>query len=393
MTQQFSKVIHADNRPPRTSFTRVRWRWLLRFAGVAFTIRRMNQSKAWRSRAPAPAGTTAPSRWAGLCLLAAALVLPAAAASAQEVFRLDDQGWEQVASPEPGTPEAELLTIRKHLAEDDFSRARKLADRWIETHPNHPRLPEAYVLRGDAKTGARDYYKALFDYEYVARSFPASEQFMVALQREFEIARLFAGGVKRKFFGMPLIPAQGEAEELFIRIQERVPGSDLGERASLALANFYFEDSSMNLAAEAYQLFLENYPRSASREWAMLRLIQASLATFQGPRFDPTGLLDAQQRLEQYQAEYPAVADRIGAAALQTRIRESLAMKMLTSADWYRLRGETVSELYTLRRLVREFPQTAAAREAVERIEGMGEPLVPESSRRGDDAEADDDAS
>ncbi|MEM8739830.1 MAG: outer membrane protein assembly factor BamD, partial [Planctomycetota bacterium] len=115
-----------------------------------------------------------------------------------------------------------------------------------------------------------------------------------------------------------------------------------------------------------------NYPQSTKREWAMLRLIQASLARFRGPRFDTTGLLEAQQRLREYRDAYPAAADRIGAEALEVRINESLALRDLTNADWYLKRGKRVSAAVLYRRVIQEYPQSVAARRAIEQLETFG---------------------
>ena len=164
------------------------------------------------------------------CVAAVIVLYPALFASAQDEYRLDDQGqWEQLTSYDPATPERQLQAIRKAIAEEHGGKAVDLAGSWIDRYPNHPMLVEAHLLRGDARVLEKDYFDALFDYEWVIRMYPASEQFITALEREFKVAEIFAGGTKRKLFGLRLISAYGEAEEIFIRIQERLPGSDLGE--------------------------------------------------------------------------------------------------------------------------------------------------------------------
>lgn len=311
----------------------------------------------------------------GLALAGAAL-LGASVAEAQQRFELSGGEWQAVEAPASDSPEGQIVAMRKALAEGHPDRAIKLADAWIRRYPNHPQIVQAYLLRGDAKSAKRRYYRALFDYEYIIRAYPASPEYQVALEREYEIARLYTNGVNRHFLGMPILPAEGEGEELFIRIQERAPGSEIGEKASLALSDYYFLDGNMQLAAEAYDLFLQNYPTSQHREWAMLRLIQASLARFKGPAFDGTGLVEASQRLKMYRNEYPAAAERMGADALLVRIDESLALKDLVTAGWYERRNQPVSAAYTYRRIVQDYPQTAAAQRAIERIEALNVPVA-----------------
>jgi outer membrane assembly lipoprotein YfiO len=308
-----------------------------------------------------------------LLISACLLTMPA---SAQERYRLTDEEWQKLSQYDPATPEGQIQEIRKSLAEGHGERAENLASRWIKRYPNHPMLVEAWLLRGDAKVMRGNEYKALREYEYVIREFPGSEQFNTALEREYEIAKLYTAGRKRNFLGMRIIAADDEAQEIYIRIQERVPGSALGEDASMMLGDHYFARADMRSAADAYDMFIVNYPRSQRRERALLRVIQANLARFKGPQFDSTGLIEANERLKQYQKEYPAAAERIGADALMVRIDESLALKTYYNADWYRGRGERVSAATMYRRVVKDHPQTAAAQASMRRLAELKAPVI-----------------
>jgi outer membrane protein assembly factor BamD (BamD/ComL family) len=313
-------------------------------------------------------------------------VLPHQTLHGQDSYTLTGGKWQRQPAGQSTPAQRELMDVRRALAEDRYKDAKKLVDAWIERYPDDPLAPEAYLLRGDAKAAQRDYYDALYDYEYLIRQFPASEHYHTALDREFQVARLFAKGVRRKFLGLPIIPTSGEAEELFIRIQERAPGSDLGEAASLALGDFYFDRRQMEHAAEAYDLFLTNYPRSTHRQHAMLRLIQASLARFRGPHFDSSGLIEAAQRVKEFKRDFPVAAAEAQADAIMTRIDDALATKDYLSARWYQGRGEISSAAYLYRRLIRQYPQTAASQRAIDRLEALGYPVVvhPPAGERND---------
>jgi len=301
----------------------------------------------------------------------------AAPIMAQQRHELTDGQWVQRETHEPDSPEGELDAIRKLIAQGEGKRAKHVADGWIDRHAGHPLLPEAYLIRGDANVTRKHFFKSLFDYERVIREFPASQQFHTAMQREFELAKLFVAGTNRRLWGMRILPANDEAEEILVRIQERSPGSDLGEMASMALANYYFNKPQMDSASEAYDLFLINYPHSEQREWAMLRLIQANLARFKGPNFDATGLIDAAQRLKTYRLDYPASSQRIGVEALLIRIDESLAMRDMSAAQWHEIRQQPLSAVHLYQRVVQDYPRTASAQDAIRRLEEMGVEVIP----------------
>src|SRR5262245_5352833 len=140
--------------------------------------------------------------WWTAAFLAGAM-LAASPALAQDTYKLGpDDAWQKSGDIDTSTAEGQLQEARKALAGKDYSRAENLATRWIEKHEQHPLLPDAYLIRGDAKVGLGDEYQALFDYEFVARSFTGSDAFVTACQREFDIALQYAHGLKRKFLGM-----------------------------------------------------------------------------------------------------------------------------------------------------------------------------------------------
>jgi len=107
-------------------------------------------------------------------------------------------------------------------------------------------------------------------------------------------------------------------------------------------------------------------------------VIQANLARFKGPKFDSTGLIEAAERIKQYRKEYPAGGERIGADALLIRIDESLSAKMYHTGNWYRDRGRDISAVTMYRRTVRDYPQTAAAKAAIEQLASLKAPVVEE---------------
>lgn len=306
-----------------------------------------------------------------------ALTANPVSAQQQRYDLAEDDSWEAVQEIDPASPEGQLLAARRALAEGRAGVAEEQATRWIDANPEHRFLPEAYLLRGDALVAQNEEYEALFDYEYIARVFFGSEVFVTALEREFEIAKDYARGKDRKLWGIRFISAYDEAEELLIRIQERLPGSELAERAGLELGDFYFRRQNMALAAEAYDLFIENYPNSPDIPKARKRLIASYLAGYKGPEFDAAGLDEARLQLRRLQRDDPAAAEQIGADALLAGIAERRASKMLTTARWYLRTDDPIGAEFTLRRLVKTFPRTQAARDGMQLAVSILDQLPP----------------
>ncbi len=306
-----------------------------------------------------------------------ALTLCAGLAQAQsQTFELDDTGdWIQTAEPEPGSPEAIIGEARRLLADGKPGRARDLVGKWIEDNEfsGSPWLPEAYLVRADAKNEAGNEYKALYDYETVILEYPGSEAFAIAVERELDIGMRYLNGLRRKWLGLRIENSTTVGQELLVRVQERMPGSRLAERAGIELADYYYRIGDMKLAAEAYEIFLVNYPNSQYRKRAMQQQIYASIARYKGPDYDATPLVEASYLIEDFVAQYPADAERAGISeALVTRIDESRAASRLENAEWYLYVGDEDSARFTLERMIENYPSTVAASKARQIFEERG---------------------
>jgi len=297
---------------------------------------------------------------------------------AQESYELDSHDeWILEHSPEPGSLAGQLGQIRKLLAEGRANRALNLSERWIERNPNSEMLDEAMMIKADALVALNDEYESLYEYEYIVRRWPSSPVFAQACAREFQIAVEYAHGKRRKLWGIRFANAEDEAEELFIRIQERMPGSQLAEMSGMELGDLYFRQRRMALAADMYAIFIKKYPKSPYLDMARRRLIYTNLATFKGPEFDVVGLIEAKIELLQLIASQPAEAERLGASALLTRIEESQAEKLLSTAKWYLVVADPIGAELFIRRLVERYPETGSCVRALELIPSIL-PRLPE---------------
>ncbi|MEZ6210938.1 MAG: outer membrane protein assembly factor BamD [Phycisphaerales bacterium] len=297
-----------------------------------------------------------------------ALIAPMQIARAQaETYSLTESGQWQAEQQERDADQQVIDQARRALAEDNPSKARTLLTAWLDDPANSRNIwrPAALRLRGDARVALHREYLALYDYEEVIRAFPESDEFLTAVERELDIAIRYANGLKRRAWGIRIFDATDVAVELLIRVQERTPGSALAERAAIELADFYYRTGDIALASEAYDLYMENFPKGPNYLKARQRRIFADIARFKGPKYDASGLIDAQIQIKELNRDAPIQAEQAGlSGGVELRIEESLAAKQLENARWYLARNEWPSARLVLRRLNREFPSTVAASRA-----------------------------
>lgn len=280
-----------------------------------------------------------------------------------------DGRWVQGAAPEPGSDAAVLAEARSLIAADKPGKAFKIIDRWLDAHETsqNPLLAQAYLLRADARTANGNEYKALFDYETVINDFPSDSAFVDAVARELEIGQRYLHGLRRKWFGLARLEgAKPLGTELLMRVQERLPGSRLAETAAIELADFFYREGELELAAQMYDILLRNFPQTEYRVHATERRIYSNIGQFKGPKYSAAGLVESRALIDEYRSRFPVESQESGIGdALVARIDHSAAAQMLTTSRWYLKRGDAVSARFTLKRLIRKHPSTAAAAEAM----------------------------
>jgi tetratricopeptide (TPR) repeat protein len=294
------------------------------------------------------------------------LLLAAAVAAGQSTeMTLSGTGEWVAAARAPKSADAMVMDqARQLLAEDKPGRARSLLTRWIDEHEfiESPYMSEAYLLRADAKTAGGNEYRALFDYEIVAKEYEGTQEFVRAVERELEIGVRYLGGLRRRLLGMRIVRAESIGEELVLRTAERMPGSRLAERAVIELADYYYRTRDLESAETAYKKFVQLFPRSQHVTRARQQRIFASIGQFKGPNYDAAGLQDAKILIEEYSKDDPIGAQRANLSdALVARLDESIAAQMLEKARFYIRRGDPVSARATLRRLIKDHPRSVAA--------------------------------
>jgi outer membrane protein assembly factor BamD (BamD/ComL family) len=288
--------------------------------------------------------------------------------------------WVDEAPAEEVAPAGPLDEARRLLAEGEPRKAYKLLEQWTEENPEHERYFEGMYLLGEAEFERRHFYQAYENYEVVAES-TAGELFHQALQREMDVARAFLSGEKRIVWKFLRLPAYDDGIEILDRIWERVPGTQLGEKALKLKADYFFAVGDVDLAQDEYVNLAREYPNGRYVQLAMLRGAEAAAAAFPGIKFDDRALLDAEERYRAVRSAFPHYAERERVADRLEGIRQQRAEKDLDIARWYERTKQTGAAEFYYRLVLKEWPDTLAAGEARRRLRALGVELPEEEAQ------------
>ncbi len=284
-------------------------------------------------------------------------------------------GWTESPDPVPGTEDGDLDIARQWLAREEYDESLDIVEGWIKTYgPDSDRYPEALYLEGTANLGDGDYRDAHDAYQALLNDYPGSEYAEPALSAEFRIAEQYLAGQRRKAWGGLLrIKDREKGIEIMDDIIVNYPDTALAEYAQLAKAEYYYVRGEHELAEDEYATFAREYPRSRYHSRALYQSAQSALASFPGVKFDDAGLVEAQERFDQFRQAYPALAQQLNVDADLDDIASKRADKTLDIGKFYQKTDQPGAARYYYRAVVVNWPDTAAAAEAQSLLAKLGE--------------------
>lgn len=297
----------------------------------------------------------------------------------------DNGKWPQIdqKAPEP-VSDPVIDKAEDLLARCNTELARKTLLAWEHVHKDSPVRDRAVFLIAQSYYDEDDRILAFYYLDEVMDEYPESHLFAAAVKEQYDIGDDYLSGHKRRLFGIPCLPAEDEAVEMLYRVQQRVPGSDLAQRALLRTADYYYNSGQFDYAEDAYAAFVRSYPRSDQVPRARLRQAFSSLAQFRGVDFDATPIIDARAELIDIQKTYPDMAEDENIPVFLQKIDEAFAAKLFSLAGFYERTGQPKSAAYYYEFLIDTYGSSPKGQQAVARLAALpqwakGPPLPPRS--------------
>lgn len=276
------------------------------------------------------------------------------------------------------SPASELEEARSLLAREQAKPARKILKKWTEANIGEDRYYEGLYLLAEAYFETRDFYKAYVNYDTVADN-TAGDLFYKSLRRQMDVARAFLAGQKRIFWGFLRLPAYDDGLTILDRVWERVPGTRMGEEALKMKADYSFGNGDMDIAQDEYANLAKQYPSGRWITLATLRSAEAAASSFGGVKFNDKPLINADDRYREFKRIFPGAAEREGIDARLEAIRNLRGAKDLEVGRWYEKTKQVNAAGYYYRLVLKDWPDTPSARDALSRLRALGLPLGDES--------------
>jgi outer membrane protein assembly factor BamD (BamD/ComL family) len=287
----------------------------------------------------------------------------------KKTWEYDNGKWPQVndLAPQP-VSDPVIDRAEVYLSHGDTKDARAVLLNWEHSHKDSPVRDRAIFLIAQSYYDEDDRILAFYFLDEVMDEYPDSRLFYPALRKQYEIADDYLGGHKRRFLGIPCLPAEDEAVEMLYRVQQRSPGSDLAEKALLRTADYYYNSAQFDYSADAYAAYVREYPRSPRTPRARLRQAFSALAQFHGLLFDATPIIDARAQLLDIERIYPKLAEDENVAAVIEQIDSAFAGKLFATGDYFERVYSFKAAAYTYQFLIDTYGSSPEASRAKTRL-------------------------
>jgi len=264
-----------------------------------------------------------------------------------------------------GDPRAEAA--RAAAAAGRYEQARQAYEALLASETDPARRGELVFLAAECALGASDFHRAATLYQRLLSDHPGSPRFGQAVERVFQVGRLFCLGQATRpswFFGVEFTN-----HEFGIRVLERFRDArerhPLADDALHAIALAHVELGEYEKAQASWETVIREYPTSEWVDTAHYRAALAVLATGSGARYDKAPLRETVARLRRYQQLFPTGNHAQEVQAQLEELNEELAAHELAVARFYLGRSRPYAADLYLAAILRDYPGTEAAVDAL----------------------------
>ena len=306
-----------------------------------------------------------------LAMITAVLWLQSCAAPAKpQTVRLDRQGQWQPS--DAARQEQYLLRVAEMKKSVDAGKPGKVRSAIKQLKKDYPEIAgedfnsfaegELLLAKGKITGAIRQYNTFLDDY-------PVSPLRDAALQRQFDIGSEFLAGRKKTIL-IFRVRAYDDGVKIMEKISDRTGSAEIAKNALLAVVHSYEKRKKYEEAYLTWSQINSRWPTGQTGKDALLGMARNKYATFRGPLYDGSGLVSAKSYYENYKLRYPEDAQRLGINEILTKINEQLAEKNLLIANYYKKTGQPTPANMYYQMVVDNWPDTAAANTAKQKLAG-----------------------
>lgn len=262
------------------------------------------------------------------------------------------------------SPATTVITLEQHyryalslIVEQKYIYAVKEFESIINANPNSEYAEASQINIGWAYYLNGDYKRALKAYEKALKKYSGTKRTMEILEREYQI-------------GIAQMDNDEEAAiKVFEKIIEKHHLGPIAPDAQIKIADSHFKLEQYEEAIDAYEKFLENYPKNEWVPYVQYRIPLSKVYHEKQQERNYGLLISAREGFEEYLVSNPNGIHAEDAKRMIGEIRIIEAEREFNIGEFYIRRKKAYSAAMYFEYVKAEFPGTIWAEKANERIE------------------------
>jgi len=269
------------------------------------------------------------------------------------------------------TPEEQFAWAMDFFNNRDWDRAIEEFEKLPQAFPNSRLAAEGVYYSGLAWEEKKDLAKAADAYQRLIDRYPYSDRIKDAIKREFDIANEFAGGGKVKVLGVPALPGQEKALEVYRHIVKNAPYGTYGDQAQFNMGEVYKAQGEFEEAQKAYQTVVDEYPSSDLVSKARYQIAYTSMQASKKSQYEERYADRAIEEFQGFKNAFPSDQQVLEADESIKALRAKKAMTNFDLAAFYEKQQKYKSAKIYYEEVITKYPETAPAEEAKKRLDAM----------------------
>ena len=254
----------------------------------------------------------------------------------QTGWRVEGGALSGIAGPE-GRKAVDLMN-KGRVAEEKGS-FKSAIDSYIKVskkYPNSIYAPEALYRAGKLRLARRQYYDAFAAFQELISRYPNHQRFNEVIGLEYRIASDLLDGMRPRIWGFipgPTGRTTGIGYLEFVLIN--APYSDYAPLALMNIARGHQQRKETELAIDALDRLINNYPQSLLTADAYYKLAQTHASLVDGPYYDQASTKEAITYYEDFMILFPNDVNIAKAAKGLDEMKRMLAESKMKIGDFY----------------------------------------------------------
>ena len=310
-------------------------------------------------------------RFLSFAILVLLLASFAGESYASWIWSPDIGKWINPKKSAKDTPEEQLNWALEFYNIGNWDRAIEEFEKLAEVFPNSRLAAEGVYYVGLCWQEKGDPAKAADNYQKLVDHYPYSDRIKDAVKREFDIANDFASGGKVKVLGVPALPGQEKALDLYKHIVKNAPFGTYGDQAQFSIGEVYKMQGEYQEAQKAYQAVVDDYPSSDLVSKARYQIAYCSMEASKKAQYDEKTAQRAIEEFQGFKQNFPTNEQSVEAEEAIKTLRAKNAMTNFETAVFYEKQGKLNSAKVYYEQVARQYPETPAAQEAKKRAEDI----------------------